>query len=37
MRREPVGVGLWLDSSGLTPKQTVDVILERALEGVIAD
>lgn len=36
MRRELVDVGLWLDSSGLTPKQTVDSILKRAQEGVIA-
>lgn len=38
MRQELTGTGLWIDNSGLSPNQTVDVILERIRpEGIIAD
>ena len=38
MRAELPGTGLWIDNSGLSPDQTVDVILERSRsEGIVAD
>ncbi len=36
MREQMVNVGLWLDNSALTPKQTVKAIVDRADEAVIS-
>ena len=38
MREELPNTGLWVDSSAMSPDQTVDFILERVLaRGILAD
>jgi hypothetical protein len=37
MREETPRLGLWIDSSGQTPEQTVEEILERAWEEAAVD
>ena len=37
MRREMVGLGLWLDNSALTADETVTTIVERAADAVVSE
>ena len=38
MREELPNTGLWIDNSGMSPEQTVDIILDRIVaEGILAD
>jgi len=37
MREETPRLGLWIDSSGQTPEQTVEGILERAWDEAAVD
>jgi hypothetical protein len=36
LRAEMAGIGLWLDTSALTPPETVDVVIGRLEEGRVA-
>ena len=38
MREELPNTGLWIDNSGMSPEQTVDIILDRIVaQGILAD